>query len=96
MTAHDERVDPAIPDGISERRRWRYVLDNIIDQFGGGFVFGTFLLRSDGALLCQHGDGNTTPAGTLGMIRRHSHRPHSGRLVKRSTAQRQHPRPSAS
>lgn len=55
MGDHDELADPPLPEGTAERRRWDYLLDDIPEDLGGGYVTGNFLLRDDGILLCRHG-----------------------------------------
>jgi len=44
-------------------RRWAFVYDND-DDFGGGFVSGEFLLRSDGVLWRRMGGSRTAAGGT--------------------------------
>lgn len=51
---HDEVVDP-LPPGTAAVQRWRWLIDYDTD-FGGGFAFGRFLLRDDGAVMCAHGE----------------------------------------
>ncbi len=54
MSADHDEVEK-LPPGTSERQRWRWSMD-FDEDFGGGFAFGTLLLRDDGQLLCAHGD----------------------------------------
>lgn len=66
----------ALPDGTELVYRWGYLLDDLPEEIGGGFVTGEFLLRSDGVLLKRgvidllSRDGMTWSAGPWSIFHR--------------------------
>ena len=62
-TARALSDNPLTGDTVAVRR-WAFVYDNDDDDFGGGFVSGEFLLRSDGVLLRRMGGSRTAAVGT--------------------------------
>ena len=51
MTEPLRSMSEIVPEGTRVVYHWGYLLDDLPEEVGGGFVTGEFLLRSDGALL---------------------------------------------